>query len=100
MLSDTNTIIALFTISNSSFSTDFPTSVATSPLNLTMGSNHGVNSSTFTLQVRNKESEKQGMVNVIFYKPSHLRINLNDLETLRKANTIGTILLIMLPYVK
>ena len=71
-----------------SYSTTSPISVQDSVLSVELTSNLLSNAESFNLKVGNKSSEKQGMVNLIFYKPSNLKVNLNDLETLRKSNKI------------
>ena len=70
------------------YSTNSPISVSDSVLSVELSSNSLTNAESFSIKVSNKSDDKQGMVNVIFYKPSNLKINLNDLETLRKIGKI------------
>ena len=70
------------------YGTDAPLSVANSPLTVDILQNSLAEAESFSLKVSNQSEEKQGMVNMIFYKPSHLKVNLNDLETLRKTGKI------------
>jgi hypothetical protein len=70
------------------YETDNPLSVANSSLKVEMSSNSLSNAESFSLKVTNQTANELGMVNMIFYKPSNLKVNLNDLETLRKLKKI------------
>jgi hypothetical protein len=70
------------------YGTSSPISVQNSPLKVEMTSSSLSNAERFSVKVTNQVNEQQGMVNVIFYKPSHLKVNLNDLETLRKTGQV------------
>ena len=90
-------IIPKFTLEKNSkyvFSLDYeygtrsPLSVDNSPLKVEMTSNTLSDAESFSLKVTNLTSEILGMVNLIFYKPSNLKVNLNDLESLRKMDKV------------
>lgn len=66
-----------------------PESVDGSVLSLEMLKNESVSSSSYKLTVKNTSDKELGMVIVIFYMPTALKKNLNDLETLRKNGIIG-----------
>lgn len=70
------------------YGTSDPLSAQNSPLSVEMNSQSLDNAEQYSIKVSNSADEKQGMVNVVFYKPSGLKVNLNDLETLRKTGKI------------
>ena len=63
--------------------------VAESPLKLQAKRSSRGDTQQFSIQVRNRQEQEQGMLLVVLHKPSFTKINLNDLETLRKKGKIA-----------
>jgi hypothetical protein len=68
-----------------------PLSKKNSPLSLKLDQNECEEFCSYEVTVSNDSSEELGMVNVIFYVPSGLTVNLNNLEGLQKLGIMGKI---------
>ena len=66
-----------------------PQSVKKSPLSINIEKGDCNEFCVFDISLQNTSANEVGMVNLIFYVPSGLKINLNDLQALKKQNKIG-----------
>lgn len=71
-----------------SYNSDNPSSASDSILSLNYDINNNQDIYNYNFNLVNKGSDELGMINLVFYKPSYLKVNLNDLETLKKNKVV------------